>query len=117
MKKLSILFLAFGAVVILSCGKEDDILDCFAQSVLLNVHHSTSGDNPKQVNFNVSYSGDHSLDGNVQWDFGDGTGVQNVNGVTANHIYANAGSYQVKAVVAINGGSCSYDLKESVTVE
>jgi hypothetical protein len=83
MKKLSILFLAFVAGGILSCGKEDDILDCFAQSVLLNVHHSTSGDNPKQVNFNVSYSGDHSLDGSVKWDFGDGTGVQTVSGVTA----------------------------------
>jgi hypothetical protein len=117
MKKINILFLAFIVVGILSCGKEeDDIVDCFSQSLLLNIHHSTATDNAKQINFNVTYAGNESLESNIQWDFGDGTSVQTVSGVTASHVYVNAGSYQVKAVVKIKG-SCSNDLKESVTVE
>ncbi|MES2573521.1 MAG: PKD domain-containing protein [Bacteroidota bacterium] len=116
MKKLSILFLVFVAGVTLSCGKEDDIVDCLVESALLDVHHSVSGDNVKQINFNITYYGDHSLKENVKWNFGDGTGIQTISGITASHIYANAGSYEVKAVVKISGG-CSYDLKESITVE
>lgn len=116
MKKLSILFLAFVAGGIVSCGKEDDIVDCLVESALLDVHHSASGENTKQINFNVTYYGEHTLKEKIKWDFGDGTAVQTLSGVTASHIYANAGSYEVKAVVNISGG-CSYDLKESVTVE
>lgn len=119
MKKTGILLLTLITVITLtvSCGKEDDIVDCFGESLLLSIHHYKSAENLKEVNFTVKYSGDHPFDNTVKWNFGDGTPVQTFTGKEAKHTYQNPGSYTAKATVSLNNGKCSYDLDETVTIE
>lgn len=118
MKKINNLILALIVIGASSCSKdEESIIDCLGQSFLVNVHHEASAENPKQINFSVSYSGDHTVSNTIKWNFGDGTPVQTVSGLTASHTYATAGPYTAKATVTLNGGACSFDPEESVTVE
>lgn len=118
MKKINCLFIAFVAIGLLSCSKEEhSITDCLAQSFLIYIHHDVSTENPKQVNFSVTYSGEHSFDNKTKWDFGDGTPIKTLSGHETSHTYTTAGKYHVKATASINGGKCNTDLKETITIE
>lgn len=117
MKKFYILSAALITVVMLSCSKdEESVVDCFGESLLLSIHHNASTENTKLINFNVDYSGDHTFDNTIKWDFGDGTPTQTITGKTATHTYATAGPYTAKATVTLNKRKCSYNLEESLTV-
>lgn len=119
MKKSKVLIavIAFGSLI--ACCNDDikSVVDCFGESLLLDVHHSKATENPKQVSFEVSYLGDHSLDGTIKWNFDDGTAVETLTGTTATHTYTSAGTYHATATVSLNGGGCSYDVKETVTID
>lgn len=119
MKKLKFLLLAIIVGTMSSCGDDDtkSIVDCFGESLLISVDHEKVETNPKQVNFEAKYFGDHDLDGTIKWNFDDGTPVQALPGTTASHTYVNAGTYHATATVILNGGGCSYDVKETVTVD
>lgn len=114
-KNIFLLFLI--SVTLFSCSDKEtqSIVDCFGESFLVDVHHEVSTANPLQVNFNVSYGGDHTVDGTMKWDYGDGINQTNT-GVTAAHTYAKSGTYTVIAKVGLNNGGCSFDIKEKVTI-
>ncbi|MTH17090.1 PKD domain-containing protein [Flavobacterium sp. LC2016-01] len=122
MKKiLSILMLALVFFANNSCSKHDDeaIVDCFGESILTELKHSADAGNSKIINYSIQYSGSNSVS-NVKWNFGDGTPVQTItsaNGAVS-HTYTAAGTFEVKADVAISksGGSCAVSPKKSVTV-
>lgn len=118
MKKINYLFAAFLAIGSLSCSKEESsIADCFGESFLISIHHNVSTENPKLVNFNVTYGGDKSFDNKTKWDFGDGTPIQTLSGHETSHTYTTAGKYVVKATASLNGGKCATDVKETITIE
>ena len=113
MKKLSaIVFL----MSVFGCGNDvsENIVDCVGQSLLVNVHHSVQ--DGKTVHFNVSYSGEHSLKNAIIWDYGDGI-KETVNGVTTSHTYSQAGTYTANATVSLVNPSCTFQVKEVVTVD
>lgn len=116
--KKTLLFIAFIFLAFVSCDKEAaSVADCLGENLLLSIDHEISADNTKKVDFTVKYYGtDHTLDNSVQWDFGDGA-TQTATGKTVSHLYTTNGNYTAKAKVSLNGGSCSYELKENVTVE
>lgn len=116
-KLLGILFLAITAFSIFSsCRKvEEDIVDCLSESILTSLHAHVSGTNPKQVEFNVSHSGENQIT-SIVWNFGDGT-TTTTTGTTATHLYNAAGTYEVKAEVKINNGKCTISPKKSVDIQ
>ena len=107
-----------GLLFIAGCSKDDgkDVVDCFGESLMMNVHHNVSTENPKTVNFNVTYSGSHTLKGAIKWNFGDGT-IVTVNGTSTSHTYTQAGSYNAVASVSLVSPDCTVDVKESVVVQ
>lgn len=115
--KIINLFSFFIVLLICSCSDKEakSIVDCFGESLLIDVKHTSSESNQSQINFNVTYSGDHAIDNMVKWDFGDGK-VQTTNGIIANHTYDKSGTYTVVAKVGLNNGGCSYDIKETVVI-
>ncbi|RYZ28300.1 MAG: PKD domain-containing protein [Chitinophagaceae bacterium] len=119
MRKFKLLFLALTFMSFLSCGDDDtrSVVDCFGESLLMSVDHEKAAANPKQVTFEAKYFGDHDLDGTIKWNFADGTPVQTLSGTTATHTYTTSGTYHAAATVSLNGGGCSYDLKETVTID
>ena len=104
-----------------SCSKSDDeaIVDCFGDSILTELKHSTDGTNSKIINYSIQYSGSNTVT-SVKWTFGDGTPAQTVNSATGavSHTYAAAGTFEVKADVKVSksGGSCTVSPKKSITV-
>lgn len=104
-----------------SCSKSDDeaIVDCFGDSILTELKHSADGTNSKIINYSIQYSGSNTVT-SVKWTFGDGTPAQTVNSATGavSHIYAAAGTFEVKADVTVSksGGSCTVSPKKSITV-
>lgn len=119
MKKIYLLLAILLTVsVSLSCEKDEkSIVDCFTQSLLFDVHHAVSDENPLHVDLSVSYYGSESYDNFAIWDFGDGTPVQVLPGKTATHTYTSNENYIVKAKVTLNNGSCATDLKEKVNLD
>ncbi|MDQ6471312.1 PKD domain-containing protein [Flavobacterium sp. LHD-80] len=122
MKKITtILMLTLMFFMNNSCSKSDDaaIVDCFGESILTELKHSADAGNSKIINYSIQYSGSNSV-GSVKWNFGDGTPVQTVSSATGavSHTYTTAGTFEVKADVAISkgGGSCTVSPKKSVTV-
>lgn len=116
-KLLGILFLTVTIFSMLSsCRKvEEDIVDCLSESILTSLHAHISGTNPKQVEFNVSHSGENQIT-SIVWTFGDGTTTTTSN-TTVTHLYNAAGSYEVKAEVSINNGKCTVSPKKSVDIQ
>lgn len=114
----AVLIIAF---VVFSCSKkdDDDIVDCFGDSILTELKHSADGTNPKIINYTVQYSGSNTVS-SVKWTFGDGTPAQTVNTTTGavSHTYTTAGTFEVKADVTIakSGSSCTVSPKKNVTV-
>jgi hypothetical protein len=116
-KLFGILFLTVTVFSMLSsCRKvEEDIVDCLSESILTSLHAHVSGNNPKQVEFNVSHSGENQIT-SIVWSFGDGT-TTTTTGTTATHLYNAAGIYEVKADVNINNGKCTVSPKKSVDIQ
>ncbi|KQO29846.1 hypothetical protein ASF10_04880 [Flavobacterium sp. Leaf82] len=122
MKKITtILILTILVFISNSCSKHDDevIVDCFGDSILTELKHSTEGTNSKTINYSIQYSGSNTVT-SVKWTFGDGTPAQTINSATGvvSHTYTAAGTFEVKADVTISksGGSCTISPKKSVTV-
>jgi len=114
--KLAKLILPAVVLGLLSCGKtEESVIDCLGESFLTNIEHSASAQNTKIINFTVGHSGEQQLNNSIKWNFGDGA-QQTVNGTTANHTYAQAGTYTAIATVTTSGG-CTFDVKETVSVQ
>ncbi|VXB89004.1 MULTISPECIES: PKD domain-containing protein [Chryseobacterium] len=116
-KLLGILFLTVTVFSMLSsCRKvEEDVVDCLSESILTSLHAHVSGSNSKQVEFNVSHSGENQIT-SIVWTFGDGTTTTTSN-TTVTHLYNAAGSYEVKAEVSINNGKCTVSPKKSVDIQ
>jgi len=116
MKTASTLMLI--SLFIIGCSKdtEKDIVDCFGASLLTNVHHTTSNENPKTIHFNVSYSGSSTLKNTITWHYGDGT-TETVKGTSTSHTYSKAGAYTVKAAVSFVSPSCTIEVKENVEIK
>ncbi|QBQ41338.1 PKD domain-containing protein [Sphingobacterium psychroaquaticum] len=116
--KLNIVLCSLLALTTWSCSKKDadKVVDCFGQSLLVDVHHSPVSGEPSRINYSVKYVGEHELNTVIKWNYGDGTPVQNVTGTTSSHTYAKAGTYTAIATVSLDGASCSFDIKETVTI-
>ncbi|GAA3752586.1 hypothetical protein GCM10022422_42640 [Flavobacterium ginsengisoli] len=103
-----------------SCSKHDDeaIVDCFGDSILTELKHSTDGTNSKIINYSIQYGGSNTIT-SVKWTFGDGkTETINTSTGAVSHTYSAAGTFEVKADVTIKkgDGSCTVSPKKSVTV-
>jgi len=110
------MFAMFFFIFLFGCGSDEseNIVDCFGQSLLVNVHHSV--ENGKTVNFNVSYNGEYTLKNSIVWDYGDGI-KETVNGVTTSHTYSQSGTYTARASVSLTDPSCTFEVKEVVIVD
>ncbi|QQT25920.1 PKD domain-containing protein [Sphingobacterium spiritivorum] len=115
--KLLKLFLLFSILGIMSCSDkvEESMIDCLGESFLTNVEHSSSDQNAKLINFNITYSGEQQLNNSVKWVYGDGA-QQVVNGKTSSHTYSQSGTFTAIATVKTSGG-CTFDVKETVIVK
>lgn len=104
-----------------SCSKQDDenVVDCFGDSILTQVKHSADASNSKIINYSIQYSGSNSVS-SVKWNFGDGTPAQVVNTTDGfvSHTYTAAGTFEARADVTLvkSGSSCTVSPKKSVTV-
>lgn len=122
MKSISRILVMFTVVFIgVSCSKkdDDDIVDCFGDSILTELKHTADGTNSKIINYSIQYSGSNTVS-SVKWTFGDGTPAQTVSSATGavSHTYTTAGTFEVKADVTLakSGSSCTVSPKKSVTV-
>lgn len=117
-KALFLFFCTVSLFATVSCSDDDvkSTADCLNEASFLNVNHSVNSENPMLVEFSVAYSGIHSLDSSVKWDFGDGTPIQSVNGIMASHTFSSPGAYTVKAKISLNNGSCSHEITETVNL-
>ncbi|MFD2968713.1 PKD domain-containing protein [Sphingobacterium bambusae] len=117
--KMQRIMLVAAILGLFSCSDKDEksIVDCISESLYIGAQHNISSQNSKTVNYSVSYSGSHQLDGSVKWNFGDGSAQQTVTGTTTSHTYAQAGTYTATATVTLNGGNCTHDVKETVTLQ
>lgn len=111
------LFVLLSIFALGACSKDDekDAIDCFADALFVDAHHSASTEDPHTINFNVSYNGENTVDKSIKWDYGDGT-TNTVNGLTTSHTYSQPGTYTVKASVSVNNGSCTHQVKETVNI-
>ena len=95
MKKIGLMLMTLALVTLMSSCKKDaeNIIDCLFEGAYINVSTSADEQNEKMITFTVSYTGDHTLDTNISWDFGDGN-IQTHNGTSVTHTYSNAGDYK-----------------------
>lgn len=116
--KLNIVLCALLALTTWSCSKKnaEKAVDCFGQSLLVDVKHSVVSGEPSRIDYSVKYVGSHNLNTVVKWNFGDGTPVQSVTGTTTSHTYTKAGTYTAIATVGLDGESCYFEIKETVTI-
>ncbi|MDX6180770.1 PKD domain-containing protein [Flavobacterium sp. Fl-77] len=103
--------------VINSCTEEDldRITDCWGQSSVVEIQYSLDPLNAKKITYSIKYEGSGTLN-DVTWSFGDGKAA--VKGLKVTHIYETAGTYEVKADIAVkkNQTDCSLNLKKDVQV-
>ncbi len=95
-----------------------DSIDCAAEFISVSLHHVTDMEDPKEVSFDLTYSGSYRVDDQITWDFGDGQS-QTRTGLTATHTYASSGNYTVTATVTLRNddASCTSELTELVRVQ
>ncbi|SHG63013.1 PKD domain-containing protein [Flavobacterium defluvii] len=117
MRKITaVLMFSLVFFVINSCSKHDDeeIVDCFGDSIFIKLTHSVDASDSKKINYSIEYTGSRTLS-SVKWTFGDGsTGT----GTSISHTYAAAGTFEVKADVTTKNGNaeCTSSPKKSITV-
>ncbi|AUS05445.1 PKD domain-containing protein [Pseudotamlana carrageenivorans] len=103
-----------------SCGSDDaeNAIDCLFEPVNFNVNHVISPKNSKEVSFILLYTGEHNLDEEVTWNFGDGTTLK-ISGTRATHTYSDAGSYKVVVKPTVRNGDafCSPSVDRNINVE
>ncbi|PZX50530.1 PKD domain-containing protein [Algoriphagus chordae] len=122
MKKFLLTF-AIAAIVLganTSCSDDDkDAIDCTIEAAKVDIHHQVDATDTKKVTFSVEYKGSQTVLDEISWDFGDGTPVEAFSGLTAEHTYADAGNYTVKATVVIQDGDnlCFVEPREEVTAK
>ncbi|KFF04755.1 PKD domain-containing protein [Flavobacterium reichenbachii] len=117
MKKIvSVLILAIVLFTANSCSKhdEEEIVDCFGDSLFIQLKHSVDAADSKKINYSIEYNGSRTLS-DVKWTFGDGT---TGTGTSVSHTYAAAGTFEVKADVTTKEGNatCTSSPKKSITV-
>ncbi|MBN3581497.1 PKD domain-containing protein [Algoriphagus aestuarii] len=100
-----------------SCSEEDkDNIECAIESGKVDLFHDVDSSNPKTINLELRYSGNHTvLD--ILWNYGDGI-TETVSGKETSHTYAEAGNYKVTATFIIQEDSnnfCEFELDENVT--
>lgn len=120
MKKIRLIaVLLFAISVTFSACKKDaeETIECLTERALVSISHSVDAENPKLITFKVTYSGDHTLDHSINWNFGDSKSPIS-NTVEKKHTYSEAGTYHAKAEVTIRNGDawCTYELDETVEV-
>ena len=116
MKKMKRIFaVVIIAFLSISCSKHDDeeIADCFGESILVELKHTVDAGNSKKINFSIQYAGSKTIS-KVKWTFGDGSAVVTETGLTTSHTYTAAGTFEVKADVTVE--SCTVSPKKNVTV-
>jgi len=118
MKFYSYLVIALLLFANVSCKKSlDNAVGCFGESLLMNITHTASPGNPKEISLAISYSGSFEVQ-SVVWEYGDGS-TQTIPGNTpAVHIYTAGGAYTIKAKVSIKkaGSSCLIEPTKGITV-
>ncbi|WP_312764747.1 PKD domain-containing protein [Epilithonimonas sp.] len=117
--KLKIIYLSllfFTVLTINSCRKvEESIVDCLGESILTSLRHEVSTSNVKQVDFEISYSGEKTVT-SIAWDFGDGIKTTSTN-KKISHTYTTGGTYEVKTDVSLENGKCTVSPKKSVIID
>lgn len=108
--KNKLLFLIL-CLTFLSCGKDEDAIDCAAEALLAITNREVSAEDPRKIDFSVISSGTVQY---VAWNFGDG--VATVGGTEISHTYTQAGTYHVNLTVYLSKG-CSYNKSITATVE
>lgn len=95
----------------------EQVIDCFAESLLVGVHVNVSAANAKQVVTELRYAGDQPI-ASITWEYGDGS-TETTTNLTGNHTYAVAGMYTIKAKVTFRKGksSCQVDPTKTVTIQ
>ncbi|WP_316833026.1 PKD domain-containing protein [Pedobacter aquatilis] len=100
-----------------SCRKAaESAVDCLGQSFYVSFKHNTNDQDPRKVDFNLTYSGKLQV-ASMRIDYGDGQ-TQTLSTGIISHTYAAAGTYQVKAWISLqNGkGSCEVNPVRQVIV-
>ena len=101
-----------------SCKKDiEDSIDCLSEGFLISVSHTPDAQDSKKITFKITYSGDHSLDNSVKWDFGDGQ--TETKGTEVTHTYSNTGAFTVKAMdITVRNGDawCSHEKDLELTI-
>ena len=116
MKK--IIFLLVGAVLLsMSCKKAvEESIDCVMEMLFVTYSYTVDPAIPLEVTYTLNYTGEFAV--TITWDFGDGT-TQTVAGKTVTHIYPDAGTYQVKALITLSAAdrsSCTSSKERSIDV-
>ena len=117
-KIITALTLIIGMSLISSCKDDiDAVIDCLADAAFVDLSHIMDSVDTETAILEVSYSGEHSLDTTIKWDFGDGV-TKVGNKTSEKHAYSAVGTYHVKAEVTTRKGdeTCIHELNETVTV-
>ncbi len=113
--KISVLFVCLCALCLVNaCGDDDQELSCLTELNNVDIMHQTD---EFIVTFEISYSGNLSVDPEVQWAFGDGTEVT-ATGTTVEHTYSALGTYDAVAIVTLrdNDATCQVPQDEQVVI-
>lgn len=100
-----------------SCSKDEDkaVIDCFGESLLIQLKHTSDATNPKIINYSIQNDNDSAVT-SVKWTFGDGkTETINTASGAVSHTYTAAGTFEVKADVILSTG-CTVSPKKNITV-
>ena len=101
----------------ISCKKnQEDTIDCLVERVRVHIDHTVNAQDPKTINFEITYLGEYKIDNSIKWDFGDGH--VETGDTTVNHTYSGPGTFHANAEVTIRNGDawCTYELEETVTI-
>jgi len=101
-----------------SCSGDDDgqniVIDCAEEAALVQIEDDNDLGG-MTVEFTVQYTGDLEVR-SASWDFGDGT---KDTGVSVSHLYTDAGTYRVQALVNLTYGAaeCTAEPETTITIQ
>ncbi|MGC3947058.1 MAG: PKD domain-containing protein [Chryseolinea sp.] len=103
-------------VTLLSCGKEDDVVDCFGESTLVLLRYDIDATNTRKVKFEIEYGGSNEVQ-HIIWNFGDGKNADGPD-LQVEHTYATGGTYSVTVDVHIKKDKalCTVSPRKDVTL-